>query len=223
MPTSHPHQLNEIVELVVLTNPKSLLDIGIGNGKYGFLAREFLEIYAAQQDYGQRSHRIDGVEAYPRYVTDIHRAIYDSIFIGDALEVLPKLEIRYDLILLVDVLEHFTRDDGMAILDWCVRRARNVIVSTPLFVEGQEDSFSNPYEIHKSQWTAKDFGRFGTRFFLRNPLSLLCYFGESASRVAAARASAHRRALVKAYCPWLRGVYRQFRRILGGRSGPMRR
>jgi hypothetical protein len=42
MPTSHPHQLNQIVELIMLTDPHSLLDVGIGFGKYGVLAREYL-------------------------------------------------------------------------------------------------------------------------------------------------------------------------------------
>jgi len=38
MPTSQPHQLNEIMELIVLTRPKNVLKVGVGLGKYG--ARE---------------------------------------------------------------------------------------------------------------------------------------------------------------------------------------
>ncbi|MBA7677027.1 hypothetical protein ES703_85275 [subsurface metagenome] len=39
MPTSYYSQLNEIMELIVLTDPKSILDVGVGFGKYGFLSR----------------------------------------------------------------------------------------------------------------------------------------------------------------------------------------
>lgn len=41
MPTSRPHQINKILELIILTAPESLLDIGPGFGKYGFLARGY--------------------------------------------------------------------------------------------------------------------------------------------------------------------------------------
>jgi hypothetical protein len=44
MPTSHKYQIKEIMELMVLINPKKILDLGIGFGKYGYLAREYLDI-----------------------------------------------------------------------------------------------------------------------------------------------------------------------------------
>ncbi|MBA7570185.1 hypothetical protein ES708_11933 [subsurface metagenome] len=33
MPSSHWYQLNEIMELIILTQPKSILDVGVGFGK----------------------------------------------------------------------------------------------------------------------------------------------------------------------------------------------
>jgi len=45
MPTSHPFQLDDIVQLIIETAPLSILDIGVGFGKYGLLAREYLEIW----------------------------------------------------------------------------------------------------------------------------------------------------------------------------------
>jgi len=41
MPSSHLLQLNEIMQLIFLTKPQSLLDIGVGFGKYGVLAQEY--------------------------------------------------------------------------------------------------------------------------------------------------------------------------------------
>jgi len=42
MPTSHPFQLDDIVQFIIETAPQSILDIGVGFGKYGVFAREYL-------------------------------------------------------------------------------------------------------------------------------------------------------------------------------------
>ena len=75
MPTSHFYQLNEIVELVTLTNPKSVLDIGIGFGKYGFLLREYLELRDGRNKYNDWKRRIDGIEVFEEYLTPVHHFI----------------------------------------------------------------------------------------------------------------------------------------------------
>ena len=64
MPTSHLHQLNAIVEIMMLTDPQSMLDVGVGFGKYGFLAREFLELYDGRDAYADWQRRIDGIEVH---------------------------------------------------------------------------------------------------------------------------------------------------------------
>ena len=64
MPTSHHSQINQIMQFVVLTDPKSLLDIGVGFGKYGFLAREFLELWDGREEIGNWTRRIDGIEIF---------------------------------------------------------------------------------------------------------------------------------------------------------------
>ncbi|MBN1591537.1 MAG: hypothetical protein JW888_18630 [Pirellulales bacterium] len=112
MPTSNLFQLNEITQLIKTTNPNALLDVGVGFGKYGFLAREYLELWGRQQDYGDWTRRIDGIEAFADYVGPLQRLIYNTIHIGNALEVLPTLDARYDLVLLIDVLEEFCPADG---------------------------------------------------------------------------------------------------------------
>ncbi len=69
MPSSHFGQLNEIVELIKLSKPKSVLDIGVGFGKYGVLAREYLELWDEGKKYNDREIRIDGIEAFEKYIT----------------------------------------------------------------------------------------------------------------------------------------------------------
>ncbi len=183
MPSSHSNQLNEIVRLICLTDPKSLLDIGIGFGKYGFLAREYLELWDGREKYDDWKRRVDGIEVFPQYVTPMHKIIYNNVFIGNALDILPGLKENYDLVLLIDVLEHFDFQDGIRLLEECKRRCRNIIVSTPLRMTAQKDAFDNPFETHRFQWQRKHFGRFANKFFVAHELSLICYIGDDAQTV----------------------------------------
>lgn len=185
MPSSHPYQLNEIVELIRLADPKAMLDVGVGFGKYGFLAREYLELWDGREKYDQRARRIDGLEAFPGYVTAHHRLIYDHLYVGDALDILLSLDIRYDLIVAVDILEHFDYETGKKFLRACTERARNVIVSTPWYVGQQGAAFGNPYETHRFQWERRHFSEFPQRFVLPHDSSLIVCFGEDAPQIRA--------------------------------------
>jgi hypothetical protein len=182
MPSSHAAQINEIVDLILLTNPASVLDIGVGLGKYGLLAREYLELWGQPlsnewQGKPGWQRRIDGIEAYERYLNPVHHYIYNQIHIGNAIDILPRLKDRYDLVLLIDVLEHFDHDDGLRLLTLCKQRARNLIVSTPRDIGHQEKSWGNPFEAHRFQWTDSHFDPAET-VFVPNDESLICYIGE---------------------------------------------
>ncbi len=183
MPSSHFSQINEIVELIYLTKPTRLLDIGPGFGKYGLLAREYLELWIKPKEYGKRTVRIDAIEAYENYITNVHQNIYDNIYIGDAIEILPRLKNKYDLALLIDVLEHQTPENGRKLLSQCAAQARNMIISTPKKVKEQEDTFGNPFERHRSQWKKNDLAEHGKMFFVPNPISIICYLGVNATEI----------------------------------------
>jgi hypothetical protein len=186
MPTSHFYQINEIMEWVFLVRPKTMLDVGVGFGKYGFLAREYLELWDGHEHYGKNLRRIDGIEAFPQYITPLQKLIYDHIYVGDALNLLPTLEIRYDLITTVDVLEHFDYERGVKFLHACSERARNVILSTPQDIGEQGSAFGNPYETHRFQWKWKHLRGFENAFYLHNDTSILVCFGEDAAGVRSA-------------------------------------
>lgn len=179
MPTSHYNQINEIVELIYFLKPKKILDIGIGYGKYGFLSREYLEIWGEIENYNKNEVIINGLEAYKDYLTEIHQKIYDNIFIGNALDVLPEIKEKYDLILLIDVIEHFEYNDGIKILKECFRISNNVIVSTPKDIYIQEDVFNNPFEVHKFQWEKKHFKKLNKCLFVKNTQSIICCMGNN--------------------------------------------
>lgn len=187
MPSSHLYQIQTIIELMLFTNPSSILDVGIGFGKYGFLAREYLELWNTDQPYGKWTRRIDGIEAFPDYITPAHRFIYNNIYVGNAVEAIASLDTHYDLLLLIDVVEHFEYKEGIELLRLCKDRSRNVLVSTPKDMGKQESLFGNPHEQHKFQWTMQHFGKGPDVCFLDNDYSLLCYSGEYAQRLKRAR------------------------------------
>ena len=184
MPSSHHYQLNEILELIIETNPGKLLDIGIGFGKYGFLSREYLELWEPGAVYGAHKRQIDGIEVFEPYLTPLHRLIYDHIFTGDAREILPVITERYDLILMIDVFEHFTCEDGLKVLEECRRCGRNILISVPRVMSAQEEVFGNPYETHRYNWSRKDFSDIPDKFFIYNEKSTICYMGEDSLRIS---------------------------------------
>lgn len=183
MPTSHLYQLGTIMELIVVTDPISILDVGTGFGKYGFLSREYLELWNKREEYHDWKRRIDGIEVFKEYLTPVHDFVYDHIYFGNAINILPTLSTNYDLILLVDVLEHFDYMEGMQILKYSKKCGRNIIVSTPKDIGTQKDTFGNKFETHKFQWQRYHFAEFANKFFVPNIYSLICYIGEDASKV----------------------------------------
>jgi hypothetical protein len=184
MPTSHPNQLNQILEVFLKIRPNSVLDVGVGFGKIGVLAREYLEFWDGTQDYKNWRHKIDGVEVFEHYLTPLHEFIYNNIYIGEASKVLPKLTEKYDLLLIIDVIEHFTEADGLAFLDLCFKRARNVLISTPREMNAQGDTFDNSYETHLFQWTQEHFNTYPNSVRLHtNNDSLIFLIGEDSKKV----------------------------------------
>jgi len=164
MPSSFPDGLSVVAAWVQALRPTSVLDVGIGFGKYGLLFREYLAVSPRSErgegyDASSTEVRIDGVEAYAPYVGPLQRAIYDRIYVGEALAVLPSLP-RYDLVFAADVLEHFTRADGERFLETAAAHAAmGVLIVTPALDLEQGEVFGNPFERHQSFWPPDDFVR----------------------------------------------------------------
>ena len=180
MPTSNLSQVVKLLELILLLKPNSILDVGVGFGKYGLLLREYLELWDGRGVYNQWKKRIDGIEVFPGYLTAVHHYIYDHIYVGDALDVLPTTPDKYDLILLVDIIEHFSLEDGLRLLQYAAECGRNVLISTPKCLAPQSNAFGNPYETHRFQWTKGDFGVFKNICFVRDRQSLIVWIGDFA-------------------------------------------
>jgi hypothetical protein len=83
---------------------------------------------------------------------------------GDIMAV-PFLPSCSDAVVSFDVIEHFSKDDGLRMLDAMERMARQrVIVMTPNgFVRQPADE--NPWQEHKSGWSVQEFRERGYEVF----------------------------------------------------------
>ena len=168
MPTSNKYIITPVIKLVEQIKPSSVLDVGLGFGKWGFLLREYLEVwswdknlYDAYENKFKWSLSIDGVEICGKYVKDLQRNIYDKIFIEDVFMAVDKVA-NYDLFILGDVIEHFEKEKGKILLDKCFDKANKaVLVMTPATFFPQEGMYGNFAEKHKSLWTEDDFKKYG--------------------------------------------------------------
>src|SRR5205814_7486601 len=120
MPSSRPNTIPTVIHLVRQLKPQSILDVGVGFGKWGHLFREYTDIVEAERDPGRYERKnwqvkIDGIEGHAGYLTDMHRYLYNEIHLGDACELIKKLT-SYDLIFMGDVIEHFEKQTGLQLL-----------------------------------------------------------------------------------------------------------
>lgn len=185
MPFSQSSQLSAIVRFIEQAAPASLLDVGVGMGQYGFLSRINLEnehlfvidgASGRQRPKAEWRVRIDGIEGCAAYLTPVHEYVYNKILIGDALTLLPTLpDNAYDLVIAIDILEHFDMPDGVRFLNELRRVAgKTVLVSTPKEFIHQEIP-ANPYENHRSVWTQEDLAKHGFPNVLPNEESWIAF------------------------------------------------
>jgi hypothetical protein len=166
MPSSRVSTIPYVISVVKQLQPRSILDVGVGFGKWGYLFREFTDIIASEAEPSRYSKpawrtRIEGIEGFAPYIHDGHRFAYDKVHLGDAANLLPQLG-EFDLIFLGDIIEHFTIREGMDILRHAIRQRKQcVLLTTPRFQTHQAASCGNELERHRSLWRPKEFREAG--------------------------------------------------------------
>jgi 2-polyprenyl-3-methyl-5-hydroxy-6-metoxy-1,4-benzoquinol methylase len=181
MPFSHSAQISTIVGFAENMQPMSILDVGVGMGQYGFLMRTNLENVhlfdvkgstAIQRPRDQWQRRIDGIEGFATYMTPVHDYAYNQIIIGEALQTLSGMpSASYDLVMAIDILEHFSKEQGYEFVRECMRvSAKACLISTPKEFTHQEVA-ANPLEDHRSHWSQVDLEQAGFDNFLRDAAS----------------------------------------------------
>ena len=145
MPSCRPDIISEIVYKILEIVPQTILDVGVGYGKWGVLCTEYLTYWKSVKP------KIDGVEIFENYKSPAH-GVYNKIFYSDVIDILDEVG-NYNLVLIIDVIEHLNREDGLRLLD----ASKSYIVSTPEYWSPQGTCFGNKYETHISRWALDDF------------------------------------------------------------------
>lgn len=161
MASSFLSQVPQIIYLISQLKPKSILDIGKGFGKYGFLIHEYIGIdntkgLSPDKTMKEQSNVIiDAMEIDEQLFLPHLNQIYDKVYKGSILEMYSQLP-NYDLLLMIDVIEHLNKDAALKMLEHFASRKIKMIIATPEKYFHQH-LYNSPYEEHISHWQLSDF------------------------------------------------------------------
>jgi len=158
MPTSHPSIISPVAQKILELKPKTVLDIGVGFGKWGALAREYTDIWAWRFYRNEWRTQIDGIEVHKEYKSP-NWDNYNRICIGLAETILPTLE-TYDLIIFLEVLEHIDKATALEFLKEVFKHTKIALISYTN--SPQSNVRDNDYEEHVSTWEQYELEQFGT-------------------------------------------------------------
>lgn len=128
--------------------PGIIFDLGMGVGAYGQAIK-----------MQNRNIRIIGLDACFKYLTSLSATrFYDMLIWGNVSAFLSGLiQIKSDIILFMDVVEHIVKDKAIEVLNFLDR----VIISTPLFDYEQGVVEGNPLEQHLCWFTEEEINNLG--------------------------------------------------------------
>lgn len=176
MPSSDPRVLEATCREIIRYCPRTVLDIGVGFGKWGVLAREYTDIWNYRFYREEWQTFIVGIEIHERYNNPVWQA-YNLILGGNASDVIRDIKNcaydgrvkpeeaetavvppkHYDMTLMIDVLEHFPKEAGEALIKEVLSISDRFIVS--YCNSEQKDVRDNKHEDHVSLWFDEDFAR----------------------------------------------------------------
>jgi len=156
------HCLNKIIQI----QPKSVLDVGCGFGKWGYLCREYLDVFPGRPYKHQWTTRIDAIEFFEPYIMEHQRFLYSNIMIGDVRDLCKQID-NYDLIIAGDVIEHMFKDEAEAVVETLYAKSNKLLMVNIPIGEGwiHPEEYGNPAELHRSEWYLEDFHPFAPEFW----------------------------------------------------------
>lgn len=166
MASSFYDQIPDVINIARNLNPKFVLDIGKGFGKYGFLFHEYFGIDASKKiDHKssmmqQSNLQMDAIEVDDTLMLPHLSHFYDKVHFGDVFKLAPNISKRYDLVLMIDVVEHLEKQQTLNLIKKFVQDGSVVLIATPIEYFNQH-LYESVYEEHISHWTLNDFKGMG--------------------------------------------------------------
>jgi 2-polyprenyl-3-methyl-5-hydroxy-6-metoxy-1,4-benzoquinol methylase len=132
-----------------LVGCETVLDLGCGSG-----------LYSPPQ--GLALNYSLGVEVYQPYLEECRQKKIHSEYIQADIRGIEFKESSFDAVLMLNVLEHMTREEGIRLIAKCSIWARKrVIIATPNGFLWQDGYDGNPFQEHKSGWSVQDLHQLG--------------------------------------------------------------
>ncbi len=111
------------------------------------------------------SHGIDVHK--PSILKSKNKKIHDEYTLGNISKLSAHFKTKsFDAVIALDVIEHFPKKESYKLIKELEKIARKkVILLTPNGFYPQDGYDSNPYQIHKSGWGAKDLRKLGYKLY----------------------------------------------------------
>lgn len=107
---------------------------------------------------------IRAVEGFSKYITPLHDYAYDAIYNHNFADRNNWHHyVGYDMVLLIDSLEHLDKQTGLDLLDHLKLNNKHIIVSVPWGDDYLEQGAvnGNEFERHRGEWSPSDLIRLG--------------------------------------------------------------
>ncbi|MHA2375567.1 MAG: glycosyltransferase family 9 protein [Candidatus Thorarchaeota archaeon] len=139
----------------------SVLDLGCG--VYGSPLSSQMKTLPLQ--------RLISIDAHKPAIDQLHNAIHHSPF-ATKMHICRNREATahasfaqedaYDVVLIMDLLEHVSKEDALELLERCkIIAKKKILIWIPLGDCPQGDIAGNPFQRHQSTWSAKDLEKVG--------------------------------------------------------------
>lgn len=155
MPTSDYRHIPQVLDEVYALQPERTIELGIGFGKWGVLLREILDGIYGRCREDQWDRTIYGIEVHEAYRNPAWNC-YSGYKFDDFSKLDPE---SWDLVMMMDSLEHLTPEVGRPFLAGLVERNKHVIISVPNGPMPQNEAvYGNEHERHL--WTFNNLEEF---------------------------------------------------------------
>lgn len=167
MATCDLANIEPIMRFIIPLAPLSVLDLGVGYGKWGVLCRDYLEGRQGCFYPPDWKVKLIGVEACRKYWNPAYN-LYDQIWFEDFTQHYGEYK-NMDLVLMIDSLEHVEKQTGIEIVNTLRSNNKNLLVSVPQGFCSQGAVHGNEFEQHRATWCSQDLVDLGGRLLQHGP------------------------------------------------------